>query len=553
MHTRIAVVVILLLVGVAAPFAAPAAAQSGSAVGFGTAETTTMQGDIATVEIQVRNTDQALLRVRSADQQYRATVRVVDRDSDGTVNVQINTFRGPNSDDKAGFTATSGADSAELLAESANNPGTVLDTGRYNMIASTATTSVSAVLHISPPSEAESYTNIVAPGTPLSESALPANESAGAAASNSTAESSTADNQVPTAAIGDYVRTRFSVGGIGGAIDASPPARNLIFAADSSPSARTTHTMQTSPNQTVAMRSLAIDYGAGESDTTARVYRLTKSDIETLGIDENGDGYIDQSVRVAIQNIRTSTNGQVTLTFDRPITISPGERLLAVYKVENPDTLGPQTVETTLTGESATYYESGTILYGPAGQGTLGYGVNLQLESTTDKSSPTAPLSAVNLTYDTDTSELIADTDTSVLAPGEYAIRLHTEASAPAALPEVDLTEQFTTVKPAANITNHSIEEGSQLSVTAETNLAPKNTVIIRVDAQEEAGGISQVQNCVATVQPDGAINCGFDLSESGSDLTIDVSIRQNETMIAGPTRLTSSHASVGTRTQSIE
>ena len=269
MHTRIAVVVILLLVGVAAPFAAPAAAQSGSAVGFGTAETTTMQGDIATVEIQVRNTDQALLRVRSADQQYRATVRVVDRDSDGTVNVQINTFRGPNSDDKAGFTATSGADSAELLAESANNPGTVLDTGRYNMIASTATTSVSAVLHISPPSEAESYTNIVAPGTPLSESALPANESAGAAASNSTAESSTADNQVPTAAIGDYVRTRFSVGGIGGAIDASPPARNLIFAADSSPSARTAHTMQTSANQTVAMRSLTIDYGAAQSDTTS--------------------------------------------------------------------------------------------------------------------------------------------------------------------------------------------------------------------------------------------------------------------------------------------
>lgn len=538
MHTRIAVVVTLLLVGVAAPFAAPAAAQSGSAVGFGTAETTTTQGDIATTEIQLRNTDQALLRVLSADQQYRATVRVVDGDSDGTVNVQINTFRGPNSDDTTGFTATSGADSVELLAESADNPGTVLDTGRYNMIASTATTSVSAVLYITPPSEVESYTSIVAPGTPLSESTLPTNESTEAAPSNSNAESSTADNQIPTAATGDYVRTRFSVGGIGGAIDGSPPTRNLIFAADSSPSAHTTHTLQTSPSQTVVMRSLTIDYGAGESDTTARVYRLTESNIETLGIDENGDGYVDRSVRIAIQNIQTSTNGQIKVIFDRQITVSPGERLLAVYEAENPDTMGPQAVETTLTGESATYHESGTILYGPAGQGTLGYGVNLQVESSTDKSSPTAPLSAMNFTYDTDTSELVVDTDTSVLAPGEYAIRLHTEESAPAALPEVDLTEQFATVKPAANITNHSIEEGSQLSVTANTNLARENTVIIRVDAQEEDGGISQVQNCVATVQPDGAISCGFDLSESGSDLKIEVSIRQNDTTIAGPTRI---------------
>ena len=538
MHSRIAVVVMILLVGVAAPFAAPAAAQSASAIGFGNAENTTTQGDIATIELQLRNTDQAIFRVLSADQQYRATVRVEDGDGDGTVQVRFNTFRGLGSDDAARFTTVDGGDNARLMAESSDQSGAVLDTGRYNLIASTATTSVAAVLYLEAPGEMGSHTNIVAPETPLSESDMAVNESTDGTTEDSAGDSSSAGTQAPTAAAGDRVRTRFSVGGLGGAVEASPPARNLIFPTDSSPSASTTHTMQVSPNQTVAMRSLTIDYGADESASPAMVYRLSSSDIDTLGVDETGDGYVDRSAKVAVQNIRTSTDGRVTLTFDRPITVAKNDSLLAVYEVRNPSTLGSQDVGATLTGETATYRESGTVLYGPAGQGTLGYGVDLQLESHTDESSPTAPLSALDVSYDTDASELVAETDTSVLETGEYTVRLHTEESAPADLPQVDLTERFNVVEPDVEVTEHSIDDTAQLSVTASTNLAPENTVIIRVDAQEAGGGISQIQNCVATVQPDGSISCEFDFSESGSDLDIDVSIRQNGTILTGPTRV---------------
>jgi len=538
MHTRIGVVVTILLVSVAAPFAAPAAAQSGSAIGFGNAETTTTQGDIATIELQLRNTDQAIFRVLSADQQYRAAVRVEDSDGDGTVHVRFNTFRGLGNDDATRFTTVDGDDNARLIAESSDQSGAVLDTGRYNLIASTATTSVAAVLYLEDPGKIGSNTSVVAPETPLSEPSTAVNESTEEPTGDSKADSSSAGTQVPTAAAGDHVRTRFSVGGLGGAVEPSPPARNLVFPTDSSPSASTTHTMQVSPNRTIAMRSLTIDYGADASASPAMVYRLTSSDIDTLGVDETGDGYVDRSAKIAVQNIRTGTDGRVTLTFDRPITVPENDSLLAVYEVRNPRTLGSQDVAATLTGETATYRESGTVLYGPAGQGTLGYGVDLRLESNTDKSSPTAPLSALDVSYDTDANELVADTDTSALATGEYAVRLHTEKSAPADLPQVDLTEQFKVVEPNAEVTEHSIGDTTQLSVTASTNLAPENTVIIRVDAQEAGGGISQIQNCVATVQPGGSISCEFDLSESGSDLDIDVSISQNDTIIAGPTRV---------------
>ena len=121
MHTRIALVAAVLLVafgGVVAPLAAtPAAAQSGPAVGFGDGQTTVAQGDVATIDLQLRNTDQAVLRILSADQQYRATIRVSDGDGDGTVRVRANTFRaGLDAADR--FTAAGDADTARLVSES---------------------------------------------------------------------------------------------------------------------------------------------------------------------------------------------------------------------------------------------------------------------------------------------------------------------------------------------------------------------------------------------------------------------------------------------------
>lgn len=538
MQSRIALVITILLIGAVAPFATPAAAQSGSAVGFGNAETTTTQGDVATIELQLRNTKDALLRIHSADQQYRATVNVIDGNDDGTVRVRFNTFRGPNHDATAEFTTVDTEDTAELIAESSDQTGSVLDTGRYNLIASTATTSVAAVLYLKPPDDAGSNISVVAAGTPFSELKPPVNESSSQATADQKSGSLTADTYIPTAAVGDFVQMQFSAAGIGGAVESPPPASNLVFPTDSAPDAVTTHTVQVSPNKTVDMRSLTVDYGINNNPSPAKVYRLAQRDVHKIGIDKTGDGYIDHSVKFTVQNIRTSTDGRLTLTFDRPVTVSKGDTLLGVYKVQNSGIVGPQSVVTTLTGEAATYRKSGTVLYGPAGQGTLGHGIDLQIESVSGDAMPTAPLSALETTYDSNTGDISVKTNTSTLTTGEYKVRLQTKKSAPADLPQVDLTEGFKIVEPNAELTNHSISDDSKLSVTASTNLAPRNTVIVRVDAQEASGGISQVLNCVATVQPDGSTTCEFDLSESGTDLGIEVSIQRSDSVIVGPVRI---------------
>ena len=538
MQSRIALVITILLIGAVAPFATPAAAQSGSAVGFGNAETTTTQGDVATIELQLRNTEDTLLRIHSADQQYRATVNVIDGNNDGTVRVRFNTFRGPSHDATAEFTTVNTEDNAELIAESSDQTRAVLDTGRYNLIASTATTSVAAVLHLKPPEEARSNISVVAPDTPLSELTPLANESSEQMTADQKKESLTADTAIPTAAAGDLVQMRFSVAGIGGAVESPPPASNLVFPADSEPGTVTTHTVQTSPNKTVDMRSLTIDYGINDNPSPAKIHRLTQSDVHKVGIDETGNGYIDRSVKFTVQSIQTSTTGSMTITFDRPVTVSENHTLLGVYEVQNPDIVGPQVVAATLTGEAATYRESGTLLYGPAGQGALGHGIDLQIESVTREAMPTAPLSALETTYDSNTGEIIVRTNTSKLTTGEYEVRLQSEKSAPSDLPQVNLAEGFEIVEPDAEFTNYSVRDESKLSVTASTNLAPGNTVIVRVDAQEVGGGISQVLNCVATVQPDGTTNCEFDLSESGTDLNVKLSIRQNNSTIVGPVQI---------------
>ncbi|MFC6771837.1 hypothetical protein ACFQDD_09965, partial [Halorubrum pallidum] len=167
-------------------------------------------------------------------------------------------------------------------------------------------------------------------------------------------------------------------GGLGGVLESPAPARNLVYPADSAPGAQTTHTMQTTPTDSLSMRSLTIDYGVDDSTPPASVHQFSRSDIEAIGVDETGDGYVDRSVGIAIQNVRTSTDGRVTLTFDRSITVSENHTFLLASATQNPDVTGAEDVSVTLHGDQTTHRDRGTVLYGPAGQGTLGYGVDLR-------------------------------------------------------------------------------------------------------------------------------------------------------------------------------
>lgn len=525
MHTRPVLVAALVAACLAVAVAAPAAGQAGPAVGFGDTTTEVAQGDVATIEVQLQNTDAATLRIRAADQTYRATLRVRDRDGDGTVHVRFDTFRAAGDEPATAFSAADPDDEADLLADSWDGSGRVLGDGRYNLIVSTSETSVASRLSVVEPGPHNGTgTAVVAPDTPPLAADAPAVNASDAA--NAT-----------TAAAGDRFRTRFAVRGLGGIVAGDAPARNLVFPADSAPGARTTHAVSTSPSESAVVRAVTVEYGTDGGVPPRGVHRISRSDIETLGVDATGDGYVDRSVRIAVQNIRTSTDGRLTITFDRPIEIGANDSFLMSYAAQNPETTDTQGVTVTLDGDETTHRDRGEVRYGPAGQGTLGHGVDLRVASADRDGGPTDPLAALETAYDPAAGALVVDADTGALGPGDHAVTLSVGDTAPEPLSRVQLTERVAVVAPNAAVTDLSTDGTSRLSVTAETNLAPENSLVIQVRAEEPDGGVSQVLNCVTTVEADGATGCEFDLERSTANFDIEVSVRRGDEVIAGPVR----------------
>ena len=548
MNTRTASIAAVLAVCLAASLvvAGGATAQADPAVGFGDAEVVGTQGDVVTVEVQLRNTDDASLRVRAADRSYMGNVDLTDGNGDGTVRVRINTFRGVGeSPRETAVSAADGNDSATLVSESTGEDAApTFDAGRYNMIVSTEGTSVAAVLRLEESTANGSSSRAVAPGTAFpGPGATDAERNASVDPGGEDGDDGEADeadeaDEPTTIAVGDDARSRFAVSGLGGVVDSTAPARNLVFPADSSSGAETTHTLATAPDDPIEMRSLTIDYGAGEAIPTD-VYRLSRDDIEVIGVDENGDGTVDRSLRIAVGNIRTSTDGTATIAFDRTVTLDANDTLLAEYAATNPETTGSEDVTVTLDGATNTSVERGTVLYGPAGQGTLGHGIDLRLEPDAEshRSARVAPLAGVDVAYDPATGELVVDTDTDRVETGTYTVRLSVGEDAPDVYPRTTMEERITVAEPSVEFTNRSVPDDPTLTVTAETNLAPGNSLVVRVDAEEPNGGVSQVSNCVADVAADGTLRCEFDLTNPASDFRIEVSVQRDDAVIAGPTR----------------
>ena len=516
---------------------AGAVGQAEPAVGFGEATTVAAQGDVATVDLRVRNTEAATLRVRAADQSYRADVDVRDGDGDGRIRVRLDTFRGLDADTTVDVSTVDPADDAELVSETTTQEGLVFADGRYNLIAATESTSIAAVLRLEPPTAGGNATQAVPPETPLP--AEPTEESRADTASTDSAPPSTPTDGPTTVARGDHARSTFAVSGLGGILERPAPGADLVSAVDASRSARTTHRLRASPTEAVRMRSVTIEYGASDAIPTD-VYRLSRGDIETLGVDTTGDGTVDRSVRFAVGNIRTSTDGTVTLAFDRAVPLDAGDTLLASYAVTNPDTTGTEPVSVTLAGASVSHTERGVVRYGPAGQGSLGHGVDARLVAAdADADERVAPLAALEATYDPARDAVVVDADTSRLEPGAYTVELSVGAAAPDVLPTTTMREEIRVVEPSVTFTNRSVPDDPLFTVSAETNLAPGNDVVVRVDAQERGGGVSQVSNCVTAVTADGRIGCEFDLTKPASDFAIEVSVARGTDTIGGPVAYT--------------
>ena len=542
MSTRRTAIAALLALSLCVSLLPAGVTAQSTAVGFGDAEVVAAQGDVATVELRLQNTDQAGLRIRASDQSYRADIDLEDGNGDGRVRVRLDTFRGVDDDPTVDVSAADPADSATLESESTTQEGLVFDAGRYNLIASTESTSIAAVLRLEPPTTGDNSTRAVPPDAPIPAPA-PSTESTTDSSTDSSTDTTpatapAASETTPTqVAIGDHARTRFGVSGLGGILERPAPGNDLVSATDATPGATTTHTLATAPTETMRVRELTIDYGAGEAMPTD-VYRLARGDIETLGVDVTGDGTVDRSLRIAVGNIRTSTDGTVTLAFDRAITLDANDTVLASYTVTNPDTTGPEDVAVTLRGPTTSHTESGVVRYGPAGQGSLGYGVDLHLvpADTSHRAERIAPLAALEASYDPAAGAVVVDTDTDRLETGVYTVVLEVTDEAPGVLPQTTMREQIAVVEPSVTFTNRGVPDDPLFTVTADSNLAPGNAVVVRVEADEVGGGVSQVSNCVAEVDATGSIQCEFDLTNPASDFAIEVSIARDNETIAGPT-----------------
>jgi hypothetical protein len=260
-------------------------------------------------------------------------------------------------------------------------------------------------------------------------------------------------------------------------------------------------------------------------------HRLSQRDIHTVGVDTTGDGSIDQSLQVAVASIQTNTNGQMTISFDRTVTVSDTDTIIAEYDVTNPNTTGSDDVSVALNGGE--YTETGQVVYGPAGDGTLGYGLDLRLQST-EGTDLVAPLAATTVEYDPDANALVARTNTTTLEPGDYTLRLTISESSPFVSSPTTMSERFVVAEPEVSLANVSATD-SRLAVTADTNLASGNQLIIQVQAMPRNGGSSYLSQCVTSVRGDGTLSCEFDFSRPVSEYTVDVSVIRNGSVVAGP------------------
>ena len=420
MRTRqVTVLVLSLCVLLSATSAGVGMASANSgAVGFSEGKLIEERGDVATIGVELVETEDASLLIRSAQQDYSATLWLRDGNGDGRVDVRFNTFHGVDSAHGNAFEAAAENDTVVVLQQSTDQSLPVLEAGRYNLIASVGDSRIAAVLGLEEGSVTPRHDTALAPDTagPFYSMAEPDNRSSGQGPSSMTV--STADGEGTEIAEGDVARTRFEIDGIEGALQGTVPAERLVFANDSTPGVETTHLVQFSPERNLSnVRSISIDYRSSYGDEPP-VYQ---GDLDTFGLDTDGDGRIDRSLKIAVASVRTSTDGRRTVYLDRSISVESSDTLVAENAVTNPDMTGNADVRVEVGSD---YEETGSVLYGLAGSGTLGHGIDLRIRNVDGGSRIVAPLAPLEVDYDSTENCLHAIVDSDDLEKGSYEVSL---------------------------------------------------------------------------------------------------------------------------------
>jgi len=477
-----------------------AAAQGAVDPVFADAVTTEPRGDVARLSMRIGDRDRVTLMVRAPDGAYDTRVRAIDADGDGRVTVSLNTFRAGWTTDESAAYAVDSEDRLTSVRRRTDRLDGPLPPGRYNLVAVAGTDSTSAVLVVEP-NGVGSATAATVPRDRLDDAA---------------AVPGTERFETGRVAVGDHAIVAINASGLGGVLASTrPPGRNLVYPTDSTPGASTTHTVGIDADRSVDPETVTVEYTAGAPQGFAQV---GTDHIRHLGIDVDGDGIVETALESAVTAVET-TDDTLRIDLATDATLAANETLLVQYRATNPSEAGTHRVRTSVDG---TVEREGQVVYGAAGRGTLGYGIDLGLTAAGDRT-VVDPLAAVEYHYAD--GRLYALVNTSTLSVGERygvglirwgASPLATETAATAA--SVELTERRTTVvTPTAD---DPLVAGGETTVRAETTLAPTTEVVVEVVG---TGPDAFLFQRATRVGPDRRLAATFELpsSAAGRSLTV--------------------------------
>lgn len=490
------------------------AAENAEGLRFADATTTEQRGDVADVSMGVGDRRYVALSVRSPDGTYDTRVRIVDADDDGRVTVALDTFSaGWATDERAAYAAPAG-DRITDVNRRTRRLDEPLPEGRYNLVVASGSESTSASL-------------VLEPGTvgDATAATIPADRLAGADAVPAAPRFET-----DRVAVGDGAVVAFDVGGVGGLLaSTTPPGANLVYPTDSTAGATTTHTVDITADRRVAPETITVRYADGGAPRL--LGRFDPARIRALGVDIDGDGIVETDLRPAVERVEVGESARtVTVHLDTDETVDDGETLLVAYRATNPSEPGTYGVHASL-GDDVT--ADGHVVYGLAGRGTLGYGVDLQFMA--DGSETVVdPLAAVNYTY-VDDDRLYALVNTSALAVGErYGVGLTRWSASPLGTDTQATGASVRIVERRATMVDPTpadpfVVAADARTFGAETTLAPTTEVVVEVSGDGPNGFLFQQ---ATRVGPDRTITATFDLPGGLDRRSITVRIVDDGTVL---------------------
>jgi len=488
-------------------------AQEAGGIQFADAVTTEQRGDVAEVPIRIGDRRYVALSVRSPNGTYDTRVRVVDADGDGRVIVRIDTFRaGWTADESTAYAAGPGDRLTDVDRRTGRLDGP-LPERRYNLVAASGSESTSASLVLEPGTVGDATT-----------ATIPADRLAGDAATVSSA----ARFETDRIAAGDHAVVAFNVSGIGGILASSPPGANLVYPTDSTPGATTTHTVGVSVDRRTTAETISVRYA--DEGAPQRLSRVDADRIGALGVDTDGDGIVDTDLRSAVAGVETDRSGTaITIHLTREVTVDANDTLRVEYRTTNPVEAGTHAVHASLGDEAVA---DGHVVYGLAGRGTLGYGLDLRFVAEGDET-VVAPLAAVDYHYTDDRLYVLVNTST--LSVGQrYSVGLIRWGSSPvgdetlAAGAGMRITErQVTLVDPTPD--EPFVVAGGETTIRAETTLAPTTEVVVEVVGDSPNSFLFRQATRVGT---DRAITARFDLPTAVDRQSVTVRVVDNGTVL---------------------